>query len=121
MKKLSIDFIPIEVLKEAPLEKRVNMIIEKIKDNKIIVINSQFKPQEEAILIRRTMELINKTFTGIEICSLSVDENKGFFNKLKSAVIRLLTGRKSGITVIGPAKAIKDIKREKNMINLLMK
>ena len=121
MKNLSIDFIPMEILKETPLEQRVEMIIEKIKANKLIVINSQFNPKEEAVLIQKTMELISRTFTGIEICSLPVNADAGFFEKIKTSIVNFLTGRKSGITVIGPAKAIKEIKREKNRINLLMK
>ena len=124
MTKLSLDFIPTEQLNKITQEEQVNMIIKKIKDKKIIVINSKLNPKDEAILIKRTMENINKSFPGIEICSLSVNElnkNEKITVKIRESLINLLTGGKRGLTVIGPAKIIKKIKREPDHISLLTK
>lgn len=123
-KKLSIDFIPIEHLNNTTLNERVELIIKRIKDKKIIIINSMFNPEEEAVLIKKTMENINKSFPGIEICSLStIDLNKDnrLITRIRESIINLLTGGKRGITVIGPAKIVKKIKREPDHISLLTK
>lgn len=124
MNKLSLDFMPMESLRKSSLDERVELILEKIKDNKILVIDSRFDPRDEAVLIKKTMESVNKAFPGIELCSLSINELRKEDNlllKVKNALLNLLMGGKRGITVIGPAKVIKQIKREKDMISLLTK
>lgn len=124
MSNISLDFVPMESLKKASMDERVNIILEKIKANKIIVLDSRFDPKEEAILIKKTMENVNKTFPGIELCSLSAKDLKKEENitqKIKNAILNLLMGGNRGITVIGPAKVIKQIKRDKEVINLLTK
>ncbi len=105
-------------------EERVNMILERIKNKKIIVLNARFDPRDEAALIKKTMESISKTFTGVEIASLSSSELLGdnsFFSRIKESVVNLLTGGRSGITVIGPARIVRQIKREPDRISLYLK
>lgn len=122
--ELSLDFLTIESLRQGTQEERIEMILEKIKERKILVVNAKFDPRDEALLIERTMEHVNKRFPGIEICSLSHDElvtDKNWLARLRRQLIKLLTGSNSGLTIIGPAKIIKEIKREPNRIRLLTK
>jgi hypothetical protein len=124
MNNLSLDFMQMDSLKTATMEERVNIILEKIKANKIIVFDSRFDPKEEAVLIKKTMENVNKTFPGIELCSLSSNDfkkEKGLVDKVKNAILNLIMGGNRGITVIGPAKVIKQIKRDEQVISLLTK
>jgi hypothetical protein len=124
MSKLSIDFIPMEILAKSPLDERVELILEKIKNKKIVVLNSRFDPRDEAVLIKRTMESVNRTFTGVEICSLSSSELMGdnsWLARMKETMVNFMTGGKSGITVIGPAKIVREIKREPDRISLFIK
>ncbi len=124
MTKLAIDFIPIELLTKSSPEERVELILDKIKARKIIVLNSRFDPRDEAALIKRTMESINKTFTGVEIASISSSELLGdtsWFARFKESIVNFLTGGRSGITVIGPAKIVRQIKREPDRISLFIK
>ena len=68
------------------------------------------------------MEEINKDFKGIELAvinTLSKDEDP--FNKLKSTMISALMGNRQGFTIIGPAKVIKNIKRDPNKLQILMR
>jgi len=116
--------MPIDKIKNAPMDKRIELIISKVKEDKIIVFNTLFKPEEEAVLIKKTMENVNKRFPGIEICSLSNNDlikNASLLTKLRSFMVKLLTGSNQGITVIGPAKIIKKLKREPDSISLLTK
>ncbi|HLE06576.1 MAG TPA: DUF2073 domain-containing protein [Candidatus Nanoarchaeia archaeon] len=124
MSKLSIDFIPMEILAKSPLDERVELILDKIKNKKIVVLNSRFDPRDEAVLIKRTMESVNRTFTGVEICSLSSSELMGdnsWLARMKETMVNFMTGGKSGITVIGPAKIVREIKREPDRISLFIK
>ncbi|MFA5406369.1 MAG: DUF2073 domain-containing protein [Candidatus Nanoarchaeia archaeon] len=124
MKGLTLDFIPVELLMKSSMEDRVELILSKIKDKKIVVLNARFDPKEETALIQRTMESINKSFSGVEIASLSSSELMGdnsLLARIKEGIVNFLTRGKSGITVIGPAKIVSQIKREPDRISLLIK
>ena len=65
------------------------------------------------------METIKREFKGIEICTIyPEDANKAFFNKIKSEMIKLLVGNRDGITIIGPASIVKEIRKDPNKIML---
>lgn len=82
-------------------------------------MQGRLKPEEESGLIQKTMETIKKEFKGIEICTIYPEENqKKIFSKLKSEMIKLLVGNRDGITIIGPASIVKDIRRDPNKIML---
>jgi hypothetical protein len=119
--KIDLEFIPFESLKTMALEEQVKFIIKKAKDNKILIFDSQLTPTEEAKLISETMKHIDKKFSGIEICSLQMDKNNSFVDKAKSFIFRALTGKMRGTSIIGPAKIIKQIKRDPESISILMK
>jgi hypothetical protein len=119
--KVDLEFIPFEALKSMELEEQVKYIIKKAKDNKILIFDSQLTPTEEAKLISETMKHIDKKFSGIEICSLHMDLNNTWIDKFKSFVFKTLTGKMRGTSIIGPAKLIKQIKRDPESISILMK
>ncbi len=119
--KIDLEFIPFESLKSMALEEQVKFIIKKAKENKILIFDSQLTPTEEAKLISETMKHIDKKFSGIEICSLQMDKNNNFMDKAKSFIFRALTGKMRGTSIIGPAKIIKQIKRDPESISILMK
>src|SRR3989338_6142130 len=89
-------------------------------ENKILLIEGRLTPAEEAHLIESTMEQITKSFRGIEICTVYPQKKREvqFFDKLRKEVLNIL-GYRQGITIIGPATIIKDIKRDPTKIELL--
>jgi len=119
--KIDLEFIPFETLRNMTLEQQVKFIIKKTKDGKILIFDSQLTPQEEAKLISETMKHIDKKFSGIEICSLHADKSENLFEKMKSLIFKSLTGKKRGTSIVGPAKIIKQIKRDPESISILMK
>lgn len=124
--KLSINFIPLENLTSLSDTDKLNLIINNVKDSKILVFDGKLSPQEESNLITKTMENISRGFPGIEICSLSAkqlnqDKKKTFSYRIKETLFQLLFKKERGITVIGPAKIIKEIKRDPDKISLLTK
>ncbi|MFA5303638.1 MAG: DUF2073 domain-containing protein [Candidatus Nanoarchaeia archaeon] len=119
--KIDLEFIPFEILKTMDLEQQVKFIIKKTKDSKILIFDSQLTPQEEAKLISETMKHIDKKFSGIEICSLHMDKAETWIDKTKSFIFKTLTGKMRGTSIIGPAKIIKQIKRDPESISILMK
>ncbi len=120
-KKIDLEFIPFEKLKSMDLQKQVKYIIKKVKDNKILIFDSKLSPQEEAKLISETMKHIDKKFSGIEICSLYTEYDRSFLGRVKDLIFKTLTGKSRGTSIIGPAKLIKEIKRDPEQIIISMK
>lgn len=101
-------------------QQKLNFILQTMrKTDKILVLEEPLTPQEEAKLIELTMESIdntsNKRFTGIEVATLGASD----VTDIKTRLVKLLGGRPSGLTVIGPSKIVKQIKKDPHKLNLL--
>lgn len=95
------------------------MLLQIVKKNKIVLMQGRLKPSEEAGLIQSTMEHISKDFKGIELCTIySETKNEKLFEHIRQALVRVLVGGRDGLTIIGPATIIKEIKRNPNKIEL---
>lgn len=134
MKKIKMDFISSASLSEKDPEKRINFILNKIKDGSILVIDGVLKPEEEMNLIRETMRRVDEGFPGIEVCSLKKPGNfltnlvDKFMDRKEDIqkIFGTLTGNPSistnlrtGMTFIGPAKVIKKIKKNPDSFSVL--
>ncbi len=108
---IKIKFYPYEKLKQDGTK---DILID-LKKNTIIMIDAKLKPEEEAKLIQETMENISSRFSGIELDSLDLtasDENDTVIKKLKAQILEFITGKKRGLTLIGPADIIKKIEKK---------
>lgn len=113
MAEIELEFISSEVIKNADVGK-IAYIIERIKANKILVIEESLTPQEEARLIEETMEQVDKKFPGIEVSTLRDAPEKG----VREKIIKFLGGKTGGLTVVGPSRLVKKIKKEPQQISL---
>lgn len=101
---------------------RIRKLLNLAKENKIVLLEGRLQKEEEAELIKTTMEEINKDFKGIELAVINTLNQDGDpFSKLKSGFVSALLGNRQGFTIIGPAKVIKNIKRDPNKLQILMK
>lgn len=87
------------------------------QDDKILVVEESLTPFEESKLIESTMEEVNEKFPGIEISTLRSDEGSSI--SIRERLIKLLGGSTGGLTVIGPSKFVKEIKKDPQRISLL--
>lgn len=119
---LTLQFIPSHELNSLDEEAKMKKIMGYIKSNNIIVMDGRLKSQEEAHLIKYTMGMINNKFKGIEIATIDSDDHllQGL-NKLRVNLAGMLLGRSSGLTVIGPATIVKEIRKDPNKIRLFTK
>ena len=113
---LTIEFIPYAEIENLSSLGRIRKLLNTAKQNKIVLLQGRLKKEEEAELIKTTMEEINKDFKGIE---LAVIEPEGEAARFKGFVTNLLLGDRNGMTVIGPATVVKSIRRNPNKIELL--
>ena len=115
---LTLQYVPLDEIINLDSERKVNKLLKIIKQDKIVLMEGRLSSSEEAELIERTMEEIDRKFKGIEIASLEPQIKKNFSNILRDGVFRLFFGNKRGMTVMGPANIIKEIKRDPNKLQL---
>ena len=116
---LTLQFVPHNEFKNLSTSRRIKKILDLVKEEKIVLVEGKLPPNEETALIEKTMESVNKSFRGIELCTIDSDKDSGVMSKLKSSFVNMLIGNRSGLTIIGPAAIVKEIKRDPNKIQLL--
>lgn len=98
-------------------ESKINLILDIIKNNQIIIIDGKLQSQEEALLIRKTMDFLNdniEKFQGLEIATIYDNEHKS----IKSRMAEFFFKERNGLTLIGPAKIISELKQHPDMIEM---
>ncbi|MBT5022641.1 DUF2073 domain-containing protein [Candidatus Woesearchaeota archaeon] len=119
---LTLQFIPYVEIETLSSIGRIRKILNAVKDDKIVLLEGRLKKEEEAELIKVTMEEINADFKGIELAVIYPETTSvDFIKKVKHGVVSLLMGDRSGLTIIGPASIVKEIKKDPNKIQLLTK
>ncbi len=117
---LTLQFIPYGDIESLNSQQRINKLIGVVKQNKIVLMQGRLKPEEETLLIKQTMEMIEDNFKGVEICTIFPEERDlQFVKRFKKEMMRFIIGNRDGITIVGPASIIKEIKRDINNIQLL--
>ncbi|MBR9691072.1 DUF2073 domain-containing protein [Candidatus Woesearchaeota archaeon] len=118
---LTLQFVPYSSIEPLSSLGRIKKLLKMAKENKIVLLEGRLKKEEEAELIKTTMEEINEEFKGIELAVIYPEtaENMVFYKKIKSQFINMLLGDRQGLTIIGPANIVKEIKKDPNKIQLL--
>jgi len=112
---IQIEFVRADVLDGMSVEEKMSYILEHVKEDKIVVIEEGMSPLEESALIEATMKQVNKKFPGIEVSTLGEKSEDG----IRQRLIRMLGGRTGGLTVIGPSKLVKEIRKDPKHITML--
>ena len=115
MKGIHIEFVSSSVL-DREGNSKTEYILENVREDRILVLESPLTYEEEKDLIRETMRMVGPNFPGIEISTLGGDSDG-----LRSVLIRMLGGKRGGLTVIGPSKLIRQIKKDPTSIHLFTK
>ena len=117
---LTLQYIPYHEFSVLDLDEKLKRIIKAVKDDKIILIEGRLEALEESELIKRTMQVISNKFKGIEIASIDYDlKNMVFIDKIKKNLANFLLRRRSGLTIVGPASIVKEIRKDPTKIELL--
>lgn len=113
---VQMDLISEEKLSEMTAMEKIRLILDEVKEGKIIVLEKGLTPSEEAKLIEMTMtEITPEEFSGIEIESYPSNQNPNLLEKLfKKPMI------KTRLTVIGPANQLKTLKKDRDFISTLV-
>ena len=103
----------------ANMDEKLKRILKAVKEGKILLIEGRLDSLEESELIKRTMQVISKDFKGIEIASIDYQFKGDFFEKLRKDLAHYLLRKKSGLTIVGPATIVKEIRKDPSKIELL--
>ena len=119
---VTFQFIPYHEIDGLTSAKRVNKLLNIVKQNKIVLLEGRLRKEEETDLIEITMEEINSKFKGIELSVIYPDKDKfSGFKKVKQGFVNVLLGDRQGMTIIGPASVVKKIEQNPNKIELFTK
>jgi len=127
---LSFKYISYREHSKLDSNQKLNKIFSIIKKDKIVLMQGKLKPEEEAKLIERTMGQITKDFPGISFCNIISNGKKGrkkkqdFFQKagelIGEKMYKVVMGKREGLTIVGPATVIKDIRKNPSQIDLFI-
>ena len=118
---LTLEFVPYHEIENLSSIGRIKKLLKIAKENKIVLLQGRLQNEEEAELIKTTMEEINKDFKGIELCTIYPESKNGdTIDKLKATMLNVLIGNRRGLTIIGPASIVKEIKRDPRSIQLFL-
>ena len=108
---LKMDFLSSSMLNSSTSMEKISMIVNRVKNGDLVVIEGGLTPEEEAELIEATMREIDvDNFMGIDIYTLEKDK-KSFFGLSKSKIV--------GLTIIGPANVMKAVKKKSNFLSMI--
>ena len=123
-KKLTLSFIPYSEIAKLASVNRVKKILDIVLKNRIVILQGRLDATEEGSLIQSTMALAGKikNFKGVELAVIQPNGNKeGVFTQFKLGIARALVGSRDALTIIGPAAIVKEIKRNPEKIDLMLK
>lgn len=113
---VTIHFMPYSEIASLSSIGRIRKVLNVAKQNKIVLLEGRLRKEEEAELIKTTMEEINKEFRGIELAVIGPQKGDGGFSRAR--VASMLLGDRSGFTVVGPSSVVKAISQNPNKIEL---
>jgi len=120
---LTLSFIPYAEISRLKSVDRVKKILDIILKGRIVILQGRLDPTEEGSLIQSTMALVGrvKNFRGVELAVIEPSGKEALFDRIKNNLARALVGQRDALTIIGPAAMVKEIKRNPEKIELMLK
>ena len=119
---VTFQFVPYYEIEDLGSARRVKKLIDIVKSNKIVILQGRLKKEEETDLISIAMEEFGDKFKGIELAVINPeDREQAGVKKLRNNFFNMVLGDRQGLTIIGPASIVKDIKKDPTKIELLTK
>lgn len=117
---ITFKYLSFSEIESLPSDERIKKLISIVKGGKIILLQGTLKKEEEVLLIEKTMKMISPKFKGVEIAVISQDstEDDSLFKKVRSYLASVLLGTRQGITIIGDASLVKEIRQDPTKIEL---
>jgi len=120
---LTLQIVPYSEITGLSSLGKIRKLLNIAKENKIVLLQGRLTKEEEAELIKTTMEEIDKSFKGIELAVIEPNktDKTGTLETIRGGIANVLLGNRQGLTVVGPANIVKQIKKDPKKIELLTK
>ncbi|MCH8329592.1 MAG: DUF2073 domain-containing protein [Nanoarchaeota archaeon] len=119
---VTLQFVPYNEIADLGSARRVKKLIDIVKENKIVLLQGRLKKEEETDLISIAMEEFGSKFKGIELAVINPeDKDTVGIKKLRNNFFGFLLGDRQGLTIIGPASIVTEIKKDPNKIEFYTK
>ncbi|HDN73417.1 DUF2073 domain-containing protein [Archaeoglobales archaeon] len=113
MEGVQLNLISKDRLDKMPSMEKLRMILDNVKEGRIVVLETGLTPEEEAKLIELTMlEIDHENFIGIEVETYPI--------KQRSLLSKIFGKKKGRLTVIGPANRLKTLEKREDVIKALV-
>lgn len=118
---VTIEFLSKEKLDTNGFNEKLNFVLEKVKDDAVLVLSEAWTPEEKRELIQTSMEEIDDNFPGVEFMGLDSSSSK--LEKAREIVYSkvLKEEYRSGITIVGNSRVMEKIKEERDSVSFLAK
>ena len=118
---VTIEFLAKDKLSGDGFEEKLESVLEKVKDNYVLVLEEGWTPEEKRTLIETSMEEIDDDFPGVEFLGLEGGNSK--FEKAKEFFYNKLLDQeyREGLTIVGNSRVIEKVKEEKDTVSFLAK
>ncbi|MDY6789576.1 MAG: DUF2073 domain-containing protein [Candidatus Nanohaloarchaea archaeon] len=114
-----IEFIGKERLEKQPFKDKLEMVLEEVRDGKILILENPLTPDEKKQLIKSAMENIDDDFPGIEFSSM---ETEDIIDQVINNVYQFLgRDRRRGLTIVGNSEVMEKVKEDKGSVSLVAK
>ena len=116
---VTIEFLSQEKLSAQEFEEKLDTILEKVRNNAVLVLEEGWTPEEKRTLIKKSMEEIDEEFPGIEFLGLSSGNSK--LSRAKKLIYKHVLDEeyRTGLTIVGNARVMETIKEEKDTVSFL--
>ncbi len=118
---VTIEFLSRDKLSGENFEEKLQTVLDKVKDNAVLVLEEGWTPEEKRMLIENSMEEIDDDFPGVEF--LGLDSSSTRINKVKSLFYDKVLNEeyRDGLTIVGNSRVMEKIKEERDSVSFLAK
>lgn len=118
---VTIEFLSREKLTDQEFNDKLDLILEKVRDNAVLVLEEAWTPEEKKELIQTSMEEADENFPGVQF--MGIDSGNSRIQKAKNLVYSKVLNEqyRQGLTIVGNSRVMEKIKEEKDSVSFLAK
>ena len=123
IKGLTLHFMPYSEIARLESVDRIKKLLKIILSNKVVVLQGRLNPEEETRLIEDTMIMVGniKGFKGVELAVIEQGNDLTAMQKIRFGIAKAISGQQNALTIIGPATIVKEMKRNPQKLEVMMR
>ncbi|WEL19750.1 OapB/ArvB family protein [Candidatus Nanohalococcus occultus] len=118
---VTIEFLSREKLSENDFSDKIETVLEKVRNDAVLVLEEAWTPQEKRDLIESSMKQVDEDFPGVEFMGLNAEPSK--INRAKRMFFSKIFNEdhRRGLTIVGNSRVMEKIKEERDSVSFLAK